>query len=266
MASSLAMLLLMCTTSTVVHRAHATVGERTALTRPEGLGGTQVVSLYKWNVGIGIEDKYRAIEGFWNVTAGHFPVSEGGLTSTAGEDLGLLPYAYDFAVTLAVPDGGDFGESTTRLSSHYEQVQPYIQASHTLVYTSDRVAIARPTGKQLRHVCIYHFKAEVTGEMKLNALLDLEGTVLNIPGVAHFSCGLDEERARSPHGAFGLVADFEVAEDFNSFFADPSRLRMMQALNPLLACRTCVDYWAPQDIIAEEEGALAGAIELRRLH
>jgi|EP00624_Nannochloropsis_granulata_P002644 hypothetical protein len=213
-----------------------------------------------------MEDKYRAIEGFWNVTAGQSPFAEGGPTSTAGEDLGLLPYAYDFAVTLALPDGGDFGESTTRLSSHYEQVQPYTQTSHTVVYTSDRVSVARPTGKQLRHACIYHFKAGVTVEMKLNALLDLEGTALNIPGVAHFSCGLDEERARSPHGALGLVADFGFAEDFNSFFADPSRLRMMQALNPLLAFRTCVDYFVPQDLVVEEEGALSGAVELRRLH
>jgi len=211
-----------------------------------------------------MRDKYRANEGFWNLTAGQPPVAEGGPASTEGEDLGLLPYAHDFAVTLALPEGGDFGESTTRLSSQYELVQPYTQASHTVVYTSERVSVARPTEQQLRHACIYQFKAGVPGEMKMNAILDLEEALLNIPGIAHFSCGLDEEEARSPHGAWGLVADFEFAEDFDSFFADPMRLEMMQALNPLLAFRTCVDFLVPEDLLGEGEGTLPGAVEFRR--
>lgn len=217
---------------------------------------------------MGMEDKYRAIEGFLNLTVGQVSVGEGGPASTAGEDVGVLPYAHDFAVTLSVPAGGDFGDSTTRLTQLHEQIQPYTQASHTVVYTSERVSprttTTLPAGQGLRHACVYEFKAEVTPERKFAALLDLEETLSNTPGLAHFSCGLDEEEARAANGALGLVVDFDVAEDFDRFFADQARLEAMQALNPLLAFRTCVDFMmAPQELMLGGEGG--EMVELRRL-
>ncbi len=170
---------------------------------------------------------------------------------TAGDDLGLLPYAYGFATTLAVADEAAlavYDASKDRLALLQDRVDPYVQARHAVAYKSARVALARPLAGHLRHACVYEFKSNVTEARLLDVLHDWEDVLSATPGLAHFSFGLDileVEESQPQQAGLGLVADFVSSEDFDKFFAHKSRLQMMRELNPLLRFRTCVDYVVP---------------------
>ena len=267
--TTLLMMMMTTTAAAAAGAAAANIAASTAADAPDAQhshdegGGVEVVSIYKWQIAIGQEDKFRALEGFINLTHTLLPEA---LYLVAGEDQGILPYALDLGMSLPLKDAAylrSYDYSDTRLNLLHKYIDPFVQERHTVVYENEKVRVGKPAPGTLRHVCIYEFKNEVIEERKMDVLLDMQDMLERAPGMMDFSLGLDiwkeEEGEVAPqmvaearsekqeYRAMGLQADFANKEEFDKFFAHAPRLEMMQLLNPLLSYRSCVDFLVPHE-------------------
>ena len=102
--------------------------------------------------------------------------------------------------------------------------------------------IERPEVPMIRHIVILKFKNETSAEDVQAIIAGLEALPAKIPQIQSYPVGADLKLVDG-NADFGLVADFENAEDFRAYATNPDHLEVIQsAIKPHVASRVAMQY------------------------
>lgn len=95
----------------------------------------------------------------------------------------------------------------------------------------------------IRHIVMWKFKPETTGEERLEMKRRLEALAGVVPGLLKIEVGMDVAGKEASKDMV-LCSEFNTLEDLASYAVHPEHLKVVDFVKPLVCERAVVDYEA----------------------